>query len=74
MKQKTDKTKDANYQKYVNSNDRKRAKGVVKQLKSIGSAFHIKMANDLLTNGGSAPIPSKMPNQKQRRKLAAQTR
>ena len=28
----------------------------------------------VLTNGGNAPIPRRLPNQRQRRKLAAQTR
>lgn len=28
----------------------------------------------ILTNGGRAPIPNRIPNQRQRRKLAAQTR
>lgn len=28
----------------------------------------------LLTNGGMAPIPRRLPNQRQRRKLAAQNR
>ena len=31
-------------------------------------------ANQLLINGGRAPIPARFKNQKQKRKLAAQTR
>jgi len=34
----------------------------------------VQRKNMILTNGGRAPIPSKIPNQRQKRKLAAQMR
>lgn len=74
MEFKKDKTQDKEYQRYVNSNDRKRAKGIVKELRKSPLAFHKKLAADIATNGGVAPAPRSVPNQRQKRKLAAQTR
>ena len=74
MKQKTDHTKDKNYQKYVNSQDRKRASGIVKELSASPLPMHHRIAAELVTNGNRAPIPAKFNNQLKRRKLAAQMR
>lgn len=45
--------------------------GIVKQLLALGMLFQ---ASELLTNGGRSPIPTRILNQRQRRKRAAQTR
>lgn len=44
---------------------------ITKLMLQVGMIFQ---AGQLLTNGGRAPIPHRLPNQRQRRKRAAQTR
>jgi len=43
-------------------------------LAALGNGYARIQANSLLTNGGRAPIPARFMNQRQKRKLAAQTR
>ncbi len=69
-----DKTLDKNYQKYVNSNDRKRSKGVLRLLLNSVSPSYQKHGQLMAVNGFTGPMPRTIPNQRQRRKLAAQMR
>lgn len=47
--------------------------GLMERPKDMPVAELHSRKGQLLTNGGMAPIPHKLPNQRQRRKLARQT-
>lgn len=66
-----DQTQDKNYQRYVNSAERKRATGITKELRMQGG-FGTRMAADLLTNGRMAPAPGVRHNQRKVRRIRRQ--
>lgn len=47
---------------------------VLFKLALMGNVMACRQRADLLTNGGRAPIPTRILNQRQKRKRAAQTR
>ena len=48
--------------------------GLTSRPEGVTTTDLVQMKNNVLINGGRAPIPSKFPNQRQKRKLAAQMR